>query len=154
MLRQAFFHGLRKVVRVNADDRVFGVREAEADELFGPGGPGDVNTNPGWVRAEWTLASLGLVPTAQVRVRFIAGDADPGSLVEAAIDDFAIVSLLCVDPAPTCPPDFNGDGTLDPDDLADYISAFFSQPPAPGSDFNHDGLSDPDDLADYISAYF
>jgi len=53
-----------------------------------------------------------------------------------------------------CPPDFNGDGTLDPDDLADYISAFFSQPPGAGSDFNGDGNTDPDDLADYISAYF
>jgi len=123
-------------------------------ETVGPGGPSDVNTNPGWVRAEWTLASLGLAPTAQVRVRFIAGDADPGSLVEAAVDDFEIVSLRCVDPAPACAPDFNGDGTLDPDDLADYIGAFFSQPPAAGSDFNHDGLTDPDDLADYIGAYY
>ena len=55
---------------------------------------------------------------------------------------------------PTCPPDFNGDGTLDPDDLADYISAFFSQPAPISADYNGDGLVDPDDLADYISGYF
>ena len=55
---------------------------------------------------------------------------------------------------PTCPADFNHDGTLDPDDLADYITAFFTQPPSPAADFNADGITDPDDLADYITAFF
>ena len=55
---------------------------------------------------------------------------------------------------PACRPDFNGDGALDPDDLADYIGAFFAVPPGAGSDFNADGATDPDDLADYIGAYF
>jgi len=53
-----------------------------------------------------------------------------------------------------CPADFNHDGSLDPDDLADYIGAYFAQPPGTGSDFNGDGSVDPDDLADYIGAYF
>jgi len=53
-----------------------------------------------------------------------------------------------------CPADFNQDGNLDPDDLADYISAFFSVPPLPAADFNDDGNVDPDDLADFISAFF
>jgi len=52
------------------------------------------------------------------------------------------------------PADFNCDGNFDPDDLADYIGAFFSVPPAPGSDFNGDGITDPDDLVDYIGAFF
>ena len=56
--------------------------------------------------------------------------------------------------ATNCPPDFNRDGILDPDDLADYISAFFSAPPPATADYNCDGLVDPDDLADYIGAYF
>lgn len=55
---------------------------------------------------------------------------------------------------PTCAADFNTDGVLDPDDLADYIGAFFSQPPGIGSDFNDDGVTDPDDLADFIGAFF
>ena len=55
---------------------------------------------------------------------------------------------------PTCPADFNRDGSLDPDDLADYITAFFSLPPGAGSDFNNDGVTDPDDLADFITAFF
>ena len=57
--------------------------------------------------------------------------------------------------APTgCAPDFNGDGNLDPDDLADYIGAYFSEPAPLSADFNRDGTVDPDDLADYIGAYF
>jgi len=56
--------------------------------------------------------------------------------------------------ASTCEADFNGDGILDPDDLADYIGAFFSQPPGSGSDFNGDGVTDPDDLADFIGVFF
>ena len=54
----------------------------------------------------------------------------------------------------TCAADFNGDGTLDPDDLADYIGAFFAVPAPLTADFNGDGTVDPDDLADYIGAFF
>ena len=54
----------------------------------------------------------------------------------------------------TCQPDFNGDGILDPDDLADFIGAFFSQPPDAAADYSGDGTVDPDDLADYITAFF
>jgi len=55
---------------------------------------------------------------------------------------------------PTDPADFNGDGEVNPDDLADYIGAYFSQPADPRADFNGDGEINPDDLADYIGAYF
>ncbi len=57
-------------------------------------------------------------------------------------------------PLVTCRADFNGDGNVDPDDLADYITGFFSVPPSPGADFNGDGNVDPDDLADYITGFF
>jgi len=50
--------------------------------------------------------------------------------------------------------DFNGDGVVDPDDLADYIACYFAAEPCAGADFNGDGVVDPDDLADYIAAYF
>jgi len=53
-----------------------------------------------------------------------------------------------------CAADFNCDGSLDPDDLADYIGAFFADTPLATSDFNADGLIDPDDLADFIGAFF
>ncbi len=52
------------------------------------------------------------------------------------------------------PVDFNGDGNVDPDDLSDFIAAFFTQPQDPRADFNLDGFIDPDDLSDFIAAYF
>ncbi len=54
----------------------------------------------------------------------------------------------------TCPADFNADGTVDPDDLSDFIAGFFAVPPDPRCDLNGDGTIDPDDLADYIAAFF
>ena len=53
-----------------------------------------------------------------------------------------------------CPGDFNHDGNLNPDDLADFISCYFDQPPCPFADFNGDGIINPDDLSDYINAFF
>jgi len=50
--------------------------------------------------------------------------------------------------------DFNGDGIVDPDDLADYIGCYFSIPPCAGADFNADTIVDPDDLADFITVFF
>lgn len=69
---------------------------------------------------------------------------------EAGFDNLRIE----VDAPAGCAADFNGDGTLDPDDLADYIACYFSEPPCEGADYSGDGTVDPDDLADYIAAYF
>ncbi|MGD9690860.1 MAG: sorbosone dehydrogenase family protein [Phycisphaerales bacterium] len=55
---------------------------------------------------------------------------------------------------PYCGADFNGDGSLDPDDLGDFINGYFSVPPGAGADFNADGSVDPDDLGDFINVYF
>ncbi len=52
-----------------------------------------------------------------------------------------------------CAGDFNADGNLDPDDLADFIACYFTQP-CPPADYSRDGQIDPDDLSDYIAAYF
>lgn len=54
----------------------------------------------------------------------------------------------------SCAADFNHDGNVDPDDLSDYIAAYFSTPPGAGTDWNADGNVDPDDLSDYIAVYF
>jgi len=63
--------------------------------------------------------------------------------------------VFTVNPAPaTCPADFNLDGVVNPDDLADYIGCFFAVPACAAADFNQSGTVDPDDLADYIGAYF
>jgi len=58
-------------------------------------------------------------------------------------------------PSPECiAADFNADGSTDPDDLADFIGAFFSAPPLTTADFNQSSDVDPDDLADYIGVFF
>jgi len=73
----------------------------------------------------------------------------------AAVFNNSAGNSFTVNPLPPlCRPDFNGDGSLDPDDLADYIGAFFTVPAAAAADFNGDGTVDPDDLADYIGAFF
>jgi hypothetical protein len=60
--------------------------------------------------------------------------------------------------APVCDADFNGDGSLNPDDISDFITCFFLQVQFPGScpqaDFTADQLVNPDDLSDYIAAFF
>ncbi|MGD9688447.1 MAG: reprolysin-like metallopeptidase [Phycisphaerales bacterium] len=60
---------------------------------------------------------------------------------------------------PACPADFNADGSVDPDDLGDFINCYFGSPqppmlPCPGADFNADGSVNPDDLGDFVNAYF
>ena len=50
--------------------------------------------------------------------------------------------------------DFNHDTLVTPDDLSDYIIAYFNQPPDPAADFNGDGVINPDDLSDYINVFF
>ncbi|MFN7020825.1 MAG: immunoglobulin domain-containing protein [Phycisphaerales bacterium] len=69
-------------------------------------------------------------------------------------DGDGVGDLCAPPPPPPCPADFNQDGTLDPDDLADFIGCYFDAPPCAASDFNSDGGSDPDDLSDYIGAFF
>lgn len=77
----------------------------------------------------------------------------PGASPDAP-QSLSVVNLPVPTPPPSCLADFNGDGSLDPDDLSDYIGCFFTAPPCPQADFNNDGNADPDDLSDYIGAFF
>ena len=40
------------------------------------------------------------------------------------------------------------------DDLGDFITCYFSEPPCEGADYNADGDINPDDLGDFITGYF
>ncbi len=122
-------------------------------EVVGPGSAHDPNVNGGWRFASWRLSTLGLAPTPALRVRFTAENNFGGSFIFAAVDDFAVSVVTCP-PPPACRPDVNGDGALDPDDLADFITCFFSIAACPRADWDGDGEATPDDLADYIAAYF
>jgi len=55
---------------------------------------------------------------------------------------------------PPCAADFNADGNADPDDLADYIGAYFASPSDPRAEFDGVCGITPDDLADFIAEFF
>ncbi|MBL8860556.1 MAG: choice-of-anchor B family protein [Planctomycetes bacterium] len=69
-------------------------------------GPGHPQASGGWYRHEFRVADH-VPPTNSVRVRFVAEDLGTGSIVEAALDDFAIEDPTCTGFQPFC----SGDGT-------------------------------------------
>ncbi|MDP6939080.1 MAG: choice-of-anchor B family protein [Planctomycetota bacterium] len=60
-------------------------------EQVGPNGAG---TTGGWIYHEFRVADF-IAPSSQVQMRFVADDAGSGSIVEAAIDDFQVVDIVC-----------------------------------------------------------
>jgi hypothetical protein len=51
-----------------------------------------------------------------------------------------------------CPADFNASGALSPQDIFDFLSAWFSL--APAADFNASGTITPQDVFDFLNAWF
>ncbi len=82
--------------------------------------------------------------TVLIRVSGFGANSGPGSIV--------IVETAA------CPADFNHDGSINPDDLGDFINCYFLQTGGGGScpeaDFNGDGSFNGDDLGDFINIYF
>ncbi|MGP1346308.1 MAG: choice-of-anchor B family protein [Phycisphaerales bacterium] len=108
-----------------------------------------VTENAGaWVRKEFRIADF-ITPTSTMRLRFIARDLDPGSVVEAGVDDVEIFFYRC-DPFPTIPGDLNQSCTVDSNDLAILLGAFGN---SPAGDLNDDGVTDSDDLAILLSNF-
>lgn len=60
-------------------------------ETVGPTGPDTVG---GWIFAQFRIADFVTVP-ATIKVRFVARDDLPGSVVEAGVDDFSIFTYVC-----------------------------------------------------------
>lgn len=61
-------------------------------ETVGPAGP---EVDGGWFEVEHIVDTV-INPTDQVRLRFTAEDAAPGSVVEAAVDALKVEKLVCV----------------------------------------------------------
>ncbi|MGP1347910.1 MAG: S8 family serine peptidase [Phycisphaerales bacterium] len=117
-------------------------------ETVGPGGPG---TSGGWIPVQFNVEDF-VVPTNNVRLRFVASDEGEGSLVEAAIDLLQVTAFQC-DPIivePECDEDLTGDGSIDSDDLGLLLGAFGT---SSAGDIDGDGDTDSDDLGLLLSAF-
>ncbi|HEY3243433.1 MAG TPA: M36 family metallopeptidase [Phycisphaerae bacterium] len=53
-----------------------------------------VQASGGWFEHEFVVNDF-VTPTAQVKMRFVASDFGAGSIVEAAVDDFAVITYTC-----------------------------------------------------------
>ncbi len=85
-------------------------------ETVGPAGEG---TSGGWNFSEFRVLDH-VTPTSFINVRFRTQDPNPGSLVEAGVDDVEIWYVSC-EVASTCTADLTGDGVVGSDDLAQLV---------------------------------
>jgi hypothetical protein len=105
-----------------------------------------VTENAGtWVTKSFRVADV-VAPTANVRVRFVARDLGSGSLVEAGVDGFRVLSLGC----PELLGDLNGDGSISASDLAILLGAWGTSGPG---DLDVSGTVDAADLALLLGAW-
>ncbi|MBI5764691.1 MAG: hypothetical protein HZA51_14340 [Planctomycetes bacterium] len=121
-------------------------------------GPSTASPNPevngGWFLKAYRLADVAGFNTAttQFRIRFTAADVDPGSVIEAGIDGFAVYGCpLCG--APTG--DMNGDTLLNGDDIGAFIQALLTggtQSQICAGDFNTSAALDSDDSGGFATA--
>ncbi len=105
---------------------------------------------------DWTCGAANITYDYALEVSLSGAPGCPTSLAFNSVlfspcggetqSDTAIVTLSLAD--------FNCSGNVDPDDLSDFISAFFSSPLSPRADFDGNGVIDPDDLSSYIAAFF
>jgi len=102
------------------------------------------------------LTGLGVSLTASMKVRFTANDADPQSIVEAAVDGFDVTYYECVEPwvCADVDGDFTGPNIADLVYLVDFMFNSGPPPPHPPSvDFDFDldiTISDLVYLVDYM----
>jgi hypothetical protein len=95
---------------------------------------------------EVTLIRAGVPPTADMRIRFTANDADAQSIVEAGIDAFLVTRLDCGD---ACPADLSGDGVVNVSDFLLLLAAWGT----PDGDIDGDGDTGVTDFLELLSAW-
>ncbi|MEL6796265.1 MAG: choice-of-anchor B family protein, partial [Planctomycetota bacterium] len=104
-----------------------------------------------WVNDEIEIGDgTPFAATSQLRLRFIAADNDPQSVVEAGVDAISLKTFECEDVADPCdnPADTNGDGELTPADFNAWVIAFNAQ--AAACDQNGDGQCNPGDFNAWV----
>jgi hypothetical protein len=106
-------------------------------------GPFD-QSNGGWYDVEHMLSGAGTL-----QVRFVCGDLNSGSVIEAAVDAVAVKDPYCDDPA--CAGDTDGDGMVGVSDLLVVIDMWGQSGGA--GDINDDGTVDVGDLLAVVDAW-
>jgi len=111
-------------------------------EEVGPSGP---ETSGGWYLSTFRVEDF-VTPTESVRVRFIANDPTTDSIIEAAIDRFALEVVICNDDVPG---DLDGDGVVGGSDLSVLLGNWGACPDvgACPADLDSDGTVGGADLA-------
>lgn len=120
-------------------------------ETVGPAGP---ETAGGWFYHEFLVEEF-VAPTNQIKLRFIAEDAESGSIVEAAIDDFQIAALECENPCPPADGDMDESGATDGADLQLFTNALLETPSQADichGDFTGNGGLDTADIPGMVDA--
>jgi hypothetical protein len=84
---------------------------------------------------------------ATTHVRFVVADADPASIVEAAVDDVRVARYTCG----ACPGDANGDGVVGVQDLIAVIVAWGTSDP--DADVDGSGVVDVQDIVQVVVAW-
>src|SRR5690606_29628577 len=105
-------------------------------EVVGPTGP---EVEGGWYFKQFRIDAF-VEPTSTFRIRFLAEDANPGSVVEAAVDGVRIQSLTC---DPGLFGDLNGDGFVNGADLGVLLGNWGG---SGAGDLNNDGTVDGADV--------
>ncbi|MBX3359764.1 MAG: choice-of-anchor B family protein [Phycisphaeraceae bacterium] len=118
-------------------------------EVVGPSGGQTVG---GWFYSEFRVGDF-FPLSANVRVRFVAENQLAGALVEACVDDVVVMAFGC---APVCRADRDGNGLVEPADIARFVSEWLSdvQNNTFVADFNGlDGVT-PSDIAEFVGVWF
>ncbi|MBC7771332.1 MAG: S8 family serine peptidase [Pyrinomonadaceae bacterium] len=110
------------------------------------------HTGPAISESEWSLQSVDISAIADnqssVRVRFGMGTTSPDTTYPGwNLDDIRIMEFRFV---PSCTCDWNGSGSIDSQDLFDYLSAFFAN----NADYNADSFTNSQDFFDFLSRFF
>ncbi len=95
-----------------------------------------------WVDVEFPIESV-ITPTSQMRLRFVVGDYNDGSVVEAGIDNLRVFGVEC-DSTPSIPGDLNGDGRVNGSDVGLFLALWGTSDP--DADLNGNGNVEGGDL--------
>ncbi len=111
-----------------------------------------------WRHHEITQANLdaaGVVPSANTQLRFTANDANPQSIVEAGIDAFEVLAVLCEAPCLPADGDMDGSGQTAGTDVQPFVNALLGTPSATEvchGDFSGNGSLGSEDVSGMVAS--